>query len=57
VELTRRVLPLALLLENVHMMGGRLGLSAAHTTADIALLGEACARVARRVREGKGGAP
>jgi glutamate-1-semialdehyde 2,1-aminomutase len=56
VELAGRVLPMALLLENVHVMRSRLGLSAAHTVADVALLGEACERVARRVRDSVGGA-
>ena len=54
--LSDRVLPLALLLENVHVMRGRGGISTAHTAADVALLGEACERVARRIRVAVGGA-
>jgi glutamate-1-semialdehyde 2,1-aminomutase len=48
--LSKRVLELALLLEDVHMPHGHGALSMAHTEADIQYLGEACQRVAQRVR-------
>lgn len=50
VALTQEVLMLALLLENVHVIHGHGMVSVAHTPADIARLGEACRKVAWRVR-------
>ena len=50
ITLRERVLKLGFLLEDVHVMHGLGALSASHTEDDIALLGEACRRVARRVR-------
>jgi len=50
VDLGQAVLPLALLLENVHMIKGHGAVSAAHTEADLDFLGDACRRVARRVK-------
>jgi glutamate-1-semialdehyde 2,1-aminomutase len=47
VTLSNKALQLALLLENVHVVHGLGALSTAHTEDDIALLGEACRRVAR----------
>jgi glutamate-1-semialdehyde 2,1-aminomutase len=49
VELSDRVLQLALLLEDVFVVHGLGSVSAAHTEEDIALLGDACARAARRI--------
>jgi glutamate-1-semialdehyde 2,1-aminomutase len=49
VALSDRVVQLALLLEDVFVMHGLGSVSAAHTEADIARLGEACGRVARRI--------
>jgi len=45
-----KALQLALLLENVFVVHGLGALSTAHTEDDIALLGEACRRVARRFK-------
>jgi glutamate-1-semialdehyde 2,1-aminomutase len=50
VELADTVLQLALLLENVHVTHGLGSLSAAHTEADVARLGEACQAAARRIK-------
>lgn len=50
VELRNGVLQLALLLEDVHVVHGLAAVSTAHTEAEIAALGEACRRVARRVK-------
>jgi len=50
VELSDTVLQLALLLEDVHVVHGLGSISAAHTDEDIALLAEACRRVAGRIR-------
>jgi glutamate-1-semialdehyde 2,1-aminomutase len=50
VTLGDKALQLALLLENVHVVHGLGALSTAHTEDDIALLGEACRRVARRFK-------
>lgn len=50
ITLREEVLKLALLLENVHVMHGLGALSVAHTEEEIAHLGEACRRVARRVK-------
>lgn len=49
VELSDAVLQLALLLEDVFVMHGLGAVSAAHTEADIARLGEACRKAARRI--------
>ena len=51
VELVERVMQLALLVEDVFVMHGLGAVSAAHTDKDIAGLGEACARAARKIRE------
>jgi glutamate-1-semialdehyde 2,1-aminomutase len=51
VALSHGVLQLALLLEDVHLVNSHGALSTAHTAADIDFLGDACRRVARRVRE------
>lgn len=45
-----QALQLALLLEDVHVVHGGGTVSAAHTPADIARLGEACRRAARRIK-------
>lgn len=50
VALSERVLELALLLENVHLIHGHGAASMAHTEEDIAFLGNACRRVARRIK-------
>ncbi len=50
VELQEGVLKLGLLLEDVHVIHGLGALSTAHTQEDVDLLGEACRRVARRIR-------
>ncbi len=52
VALRDRVFQLALLLENVHVVHGGGAVCAAHTDADVAELGEACRRVARRIQKG-----
>ena len=49
VELSDTVLQLALLLEDVFVMHGLGSVSTAHTEEDIALLGEACGKAARRM--------
>jgi glutamate-1-semialdehyde 2,1-aminomutase len=49
VELSDTVLQLALLLEDTFVMHGLGSVSAAHSEADIARLGEACERTARRI--------
>jgi glutamate-1-semialdehyde 2,1-aminomutase len=48
--LSEHVLRLALLLEDVHTVHGLGGLSTEHTEEDIAFLGEAAQRAARRIR-------
>jgi len=48
--LAEKALRLALLLEDVHTVHGGGALSTAHTEEDIAFLGEACRRAARRIR-------
>jgi glutamate-1-semialdehyde 2,1-aminomutase len=48
-SLSDEVLQLALLLEDVHMVQSRGGVSSEHTERDIGLLIEACGRVARRI--------
>ena len=50
VTLRKEVLQLALLLEDVHIVNAHGAVTTAHTEADIVLLGEACRRVARRVK-------
>ncbi len=45
-----RVLQMALLAEDVHLVHGGGAACAAHTEADIATLGDACRRAARRIR-------
>jgi glutamate-1-semialdehyde 2,1-aminomutase len=50
ITLSHHVLDLALLLEDVFMLHSHGGVSTAHTEADIAFLGEACRRVARRIK-------
>jgi len=50
VELSKSVLQLALLLENVYLVHGHGALSTAHTDEDVAVLGEAARRAARRIR-------
>jgi glutamate-1-semialdehyde 2,1-aminomutase len=50
VTLRERVMKLGLLLEDVHVIHGLGALSVAHTEDDIARLGEACRRVARRMK-------
>ncbi len=50
VALVKQVLQLALLLEDVFLVHSHGALSAAHTEADIGFLGEACRRVARRIK-------
>jgi glutamate-1-semialdehyde 2,1-aminomutase len=50
VILTHKVLDLALLLENVFMLHSHGAVSTAHTGADLDYLGEACRRVARRIK-------
>jgi len=50
VTLRERVLKLALLLEDVHVMHGLGALSLAHSEEDIAHLGSGCRRVARRIK-------
>jgi glutamate-1-semialdehyde 2,1-aminomutase len=49
VELSDTVLQLALLLEDVFVMHGLGSLSTAHTEEDIARLGDACRKAARRI--------
>jgi glutamate-1-semialdehyde aminotransferase len=50
VELGTHVLQLALLLENVYMVHGHGAVSTAHTGKDMAIMEEACSRVARRIK-------
>ncbi len=50
VELTKHVLQLALLLENVYLVHGHGALSTAHTEADILFLDQACRRAARLIK-------
>jgi len=50
VALRRDVVQIALLLEDVYVIHGHGAVAAAHTEADIELLGEACHRVARRLK-------
>ena len=45
------MLQLALLLEDVFVMHGLGAVSLAHTEEDVAKLGEACGRVAKRVSQ------
>lgn len=48
-----RVVELALLLEDVHLIQGHGAVSITHTEADIDFLSEACRRVARRIRNSR----
>lgn len=50
VTLRERVLKLGLLLEDVHVIHGLGAVSLAHSEDDIVRLGEACRRVARRIK-------
>jgi glutamate-1-semialdehyde 2,1-aminomutase len=50
VEFRDHVFQVALLLEDINVVHGGGSVSMAHSEADIALLGEACRRVARRVK-------
>jgi len=50
VTLRERVMKLGLLLEDIHVIHGLGALSVAHTEDDIARLGDACRRVARRIK-------
>jgi glutamate-1-semialdehyde 2,1-aminomutase len=50
VALSHEVLDLALLLEGVFVLHSHGAISTAHTEADVDLLGEACRRVARRIK-------
>ena len=50
VVLSREVLELALLIENVHVLKGHGAVSTAHTEADVDFLGNACRRVAQRIK-------
>jgi len=50
VALANHVLPLAMLLEDVHVVHGGGALSTAHSDADVTRLGEAFARAAERVK-------
>jgi glutamate-1-semialdehyde 2,1-aminomutase len=50
VALTHGLLDLALLLEDVFIIRSHGGVSAAHTEADLAFLGQACRRAARRIK-------
>ena len=50
VELSDKVLRVAMLLENVNVMFGLGSISAAHTEADLALVAEAIHRTARRLK-------
>jgi glutamate-1-semialdehyde 2,1-aminomutase len=50
VTLGHEVLELALLLEDVHILHGHGAVTTAHTEADIDFLGQACRRVARRIK-------
>ena len=48
--LSRKVLDLAMLLEDVFMLNSRGAISTAHQESDIAFLAEACRRAARRIK-------
>jgi glutamate-1-semialdehyde 2,1-aminomutase len=50
VTLGQKVVELALLLEDVHFLEGHGAVTTAHSEADIDLLGDACRRVARRIK-------
>ena len=50
VALRERVAKLAYLLEDVHVIHGLGSVSVAHTEDDLAILGDACHRVARRIK-------
>ncbi len=50
VELTKHVLQLALLLENVYLVHGHGAASTAHTETDMSFLDQACRSAARRIK-------
>jgi len=50
VDLGQQVLAVALLAEDVHLVHGHGGISTAHTNDEVKLLGDACRKVARRVK-------
>ena len=50
VVLSKKVVELALLLENIHFLAGHGAVSTAHTDQDLVVLSEACRRVARRLK-------
>lgn len=50
VALNHKVVDLALLLEGVFTLHAHGGVSAAHTEADVEIMGQACRRVARRIK-------
>jgi hypothetical protein len=50
VVLSKKVLELALLLENVHFLEGHGAITTAHTEQDLNFLSQACQRVARRIK-------
>lgn len=51
VALGSRILELALLLEDVHMIHAHGAVATAHTEADLDFLGQSCRRVARRIQK------
>jgi len=50
VVLSKKVVELALLLEDVHFLEGHGAVTMAHTEQDLVILSEACRRVARRIK-------
>jgi glutamate-1-semialdehyde aminotransferase len=50
VELSKNVLQLALLLEDVYLVHGHGAVAAAHTDADLSVLESACRRAAHRIK-------
>jgi glutamate-1-semialdehyde 2,1-aminomutase len=50
ITLSHKVMDLAFLLENVFMLHSHGAVSTAHTEEDVDILGEACRRVARRIK-------
>ena len=48
--LSEKVMRLAMLLENINVMYGLGSFSTAHTDADLSILGDALARVSRRIK-------
>jgi hypothetical protein len=49
IELREKVLGLAMLVEDVHLLLAHGAISTAHTEADVTFLGDACRRVAERI--------